>query len=292
MSQHVVELHVVDLVGSLSLETFVDQRELRLAGLKLEVVEDGAEPSHADEAGSALVFILEERLNQQTAVGNLRAESLHNSVQNLFLFAVKHITGVQNARSSKAGQALRRVLLKVVFGEDLGNVLAEVHVVNERRVSGVFDGVHFLQKFVLFQGKLHLLRVQHRSKFGGRKHSLAQEVVVLEELEKTNAVLLDDLLDLKHEVVKGLAATEVGEPRVVGALGAGVGTVNIKDEHVAVLQEIGVTDLAARGAVAAVNFLHASYLSLAQRKAVGGEHLAEDFGSYLEVAVLVKVLEE
>jgi len=58
-----IELRVVDLVRSLSLEPLVDEFELLLARVQLEVVHDLAEAGHRNETATALVLILEERLN-------------------------------------------------------------------------------------------------------------------------------------------------------------------------------------------------------------------------------------
>ena len=61
MSQNIVELNVVYLVGSLSLEASVDKTKLLLTGLKLQVVENRTEASHVNESCARFVLVLEKR---------------------------------------------------------------------------------------------------------------------------------------------------------------------------------------------------------------------------------------
>jgi hypothetical protein len=152
--------------------------------------------------------------------------------------------------------------------------------------------VHLLEQLVLLSSQLNFLGVQNGPELGGREDSLAEEVVVLEELKEADTVLFDAMLDLYHKVLEGLASTVVDELGSVSALRASVRSIDIKDEHVTVLKEVGVTNLVAGSAVATVDLGNAGDLSLAQEESVGGEHLAEDLGSHLEVSVTVKVLEE
>ena len=63
-SQHEVEFNVVDLVGRLRCESFLDQVIFPLGQLQLKVVEDRSETGEVDEAAAALVFVLEEWLDQ------------------------------------------------------------------------------------------------------------------------------------------------------------------------------------------------------------------------------------
>ena len=292
MSQHVVELHVVDFVSGLRLEPLVDQSELGLSAHHLEVVENGAEPGHANESGGTLILVLVEGLHEQAAVAHLSAESAHKRVEASLLVAVEHVAGVKDAGGGEAAEALGGVLLEVLLGEYIGDVLAEVYVVHERGVGRVLDAVHLLEELKLLSGEQDFLGVEDGAELGGRKDTLAEEVVVLEELEKADAVPFDNLFDLEHEGVEGLVTGVVNELGAVSALGAGVGAVDVEDEHVAVLEEVGVTDFVVGGAVAAVDLGNAGDLGLGQGEAVSGEHLAEDLGGHLEVAVLVEVLEE
>jgi hypothetical protein len=292
VSEHVVELNVVDLVSGLRLEPLVDQCEFGFAGQQLEVIENRTEACHADEARSTLVLVLVERLDQQAAVANLRAKSLHKLIEVLLFACVKHVAGVQNAGCGKACQTLGGVLLEVFLGEDFGAIFAEIYVVDERSVGGVSNAVHFLEQLVLLSSQLNFLGVQNGPELGGREDSLAEEVVVLEELKEADTVLFDAMLDLYHKVLEGLASTVVDELGSVSALRASVRSIDIKDEHVTVLKEVGVTNLVAGSAVATVDLGNTGDLSLAQEESVGGEHLAEDLGSHLEVSVTVKVLEE
>lgn len=80
---------------------------------------------------------------------------------------------------------------------------------------------------------------------------------------------------------------------MVGALGTGVGSVNVKPQHVAVLKEIVITNLNwLVGLSAAVNLGDASHLVFVHGEAMSEHNLAEDLGGDLEVLVVVVILEE
>lgn len=64
MAHHVVELHVVDLVGGLRHESLEDDGKFGLAHLHLEVIEDRPEARESDETRSAAVLVLEVGFDQ------------------------------------------------------------------------------------------------------------------------------------------------------------------------------------------------------------------------------------
>jgi len=80
LSKDVVELHVVDFIRSLGLESLVNKGELLLTAQKLNIVEDGAEASHGDEATSGAVLVLEEGLDQESAESHLLGKSEQDGV--------------------------------------------------------------------------------------------------------------------------------------------------------------------------------------------------------------------
>lgn len=57
--QNVVELHVVDLVGSFGLESLLDQIVFAFCQLELKVVENWSETGEIDETRTAFVLVLE-----------------------------------------------------------------------------------------------------------------------------------------------------------------------------------------------------------------------------------------
>jgi hypothetical protein len=63
----VVELAVVDFVGSFGLEALVNESELAVAAAQFEVVEDLLEAAHRQEARALAVLVLEEGFDQKAA---------------------------------------------------------------------------------------------------------------------------------------------------------------------------------------------------------------------------------
>ena len=88
VSQDVVELDIIDLVGGLSLETLLNDVEFFCAHLHAEVIEDRSETSEGNEPTTALVLILEVRFDQKASVLDISAKTLKASHQNLFFLSV------------------------------------------------------------------------------------------------------------------------------------------------------------------------------------------------------------
>ncbi len=99
VSEHVVELNVINLVGCLRLESLLNNVQLLLVHLHAEIVKDGAEASECDEPTSASVLVLEVRLNQQASVLHICAQSLQALDQNFFFSSVQNILRVENGGS-------------------------------------------------------------------------------------------------------------------------------------------------------------------------------------------------
>lgn len=75
MTEHMVKFDVIDLKGTLSLETFADQCVFLFADLHFEDVKYGAETSHGNKARVALIFVLEVRLEQKSSMSDISANA-------------------------------------------------------------------------------------------------------------------------------------------------------------------------------------------------------------------------
>ena len=91
VSQNVVKLHVVDLVGGFGREAFRNDCILLLGDAHFEVVEDRSETGEVYEPGSSLVLVLEMRLHQQSSVFNVLTKSAKACNQHLLFCIVKNI---------------------------------------------------------------------------------------------------------------------------------------------------------------------------------------------------------
>ena len=96
MPQDVVKLDVIDFVGGLRCEAFLNNRVLLVAQLHPEVVEDGAEAREVDEAAPAPVLVLEVRFDQKATVLHVGTQAHQAGNQNLFFVVVEDVLGVQD----------------------------------------------------------------------------------------------------------------------------------------------------------------------------------------------------
>ena len=96
VSEHVVELGVVDFVGCLRLESLQDDGILIIGDLHAEVVEDRFEACEGNESRMVLVFVLEVWLDQKSSILDISAETLQTLDQNLLLCVIQHVLGVQD----------------------------------------------------------------------------------------------------------------------------------------------------------------------------------------------------
>lgn len=177
MSQYVVEIHVVDFVRCLRGKSLVDKHVLRICQLHLEIVEDGPEPAHRDKARLALILVLKEWLDQESAVTNICAKSLQNCVQRLFLLVIQHVVWVQDGGSLPASDLFCWVFLQVFFRENFFNFLAERDVVHHGWV--VWNLEVGLQSVQLRICQLNFLSVQNTSELLVWKVAFPEQVMVL-----------------------------------------------------------------------------------------------------------------
>ena len=96
VSEHVVELDVVDFVGCLRLESLQDDGILLIGDLHAEVVEDRFETSEGNESRMVLVFVLEVRLDQQASILDISAQTSQAYDQNLLLIVIQNVLRVQD----------------------------------------------------------------------------------------------------------------------------------------------------------------------------------------------------
>lgn len=168
----------------------------------------------------------------------------HAVMQALLLSVGQHVLGVQDGGCFKRLKSLGWVLLEVLLGEDAGDLLAEVNVVNKRRVCFILNTVVLFQKDVFSGSKLNFMGVEAGSKLGGGDDALAENIVILEELEQTDTVALNNLLNLSHQFYHSLVAIEIDPFSTVGRVNTTVGRINnVGQWLVRILEEIGVLDL-------------------------------------------------
>ena len=183
-SEDVIELDVVDLIGGFGLESLVNEGEFLLVAQKLNIVEDGAEASHGDESGSGAILVLEEGFDQESSESNLFSKSNEDGVEDLLFFVVQTILGVEDGRSVERLKSLGRVLLKILFGENVINLGVEFGVAYESRVVG--DHVVVLKCFVLRDSEHDLLDVKNVTEPLARHISLSEDIVILDEFKKSD----------------------------------------------------------------------------------------------------------
>ena len=194
-----IELYVIDLVLCLGLESLVDQIVFSIGDPQLLIIKDGSEARIAHKSAITLVLVLEERLDQESSVSDVRADSLHACVQLGFFFGRERALGIQDRRRLESRQGGLRVLLQVLQGEDVFYVLIEIEISD-------FDWVYWipiviLQFLVFFSGQLKLLCVESCSELGGFNGSFSQRVVILQEFSQPDSISHDLILDFPHQAI-------------------------------------------------------------------------------------------
>lgn len=116
---------------------------------------------------------MEEGLDQQSVVAHVNAQSVQKSVQSSLLIVREARLGIKDGGGAEGGEGLRGVLLKCLIGKDIGDLFAEVDIVDEGRVSRVGDGVVVFQQLVLVGGEHNLLGMEGGAELGGLDASLA-----------------------------------------------------------------------------------------------------------------------
>ena len=131
--------------------------------------------------------------------------------------------------------------------------------------------------------------MEGRLELASHKVALAENIVVLEELDHSNAVLLYHVFNLRHQGLVLLFASKIEVPIHVRRLGAGGWSVDSLVEVVAVTEELGIFDLQV---LVSVDEGKQVDLLIADREPEVGKDLSEDLLRDLEVLMAVVVLEE
>ncbi len=165
VSQHMVKLHVVDLISSLGLEALLNDGVLLVGDSHFKVVKDGAEAREGNEARAALVLVLEVRLDEQATVLDVGAKAHQTGNQHLLLVVVQHVLGVKDGGRVELVGSYSRLLLQVFVCEDSIKVVTECRVIDEAAVG--WQGEGSLQTLVLLWRQVDALSVQSSSKLLG-----------------------------------------------------------------------------------------------------------------------------
>lgn len=213
-SQHVVELDVIDLVGSLGLEALEDDGIFLICDHHAEIVKDRSEASEGNESTAALILILEVRFDEETTVLDIGSKALEDSNKDLFFSSVQDILGVKDRGRIKWIDSGRRVLLESFICEDCVELLSEIKVVDAAGV--VRHSVVSLKSLVLSRCQGNTLRVEHTAELLCWQIALAENIVILEELLKSDSIFLDHLLHFGHQGLVLLLAVEISESVDVG----------------------------------------------------------------------------
>ncbi len=287
VSQHVVKLNVINLVGCLRLETLLNNVQLLLAHLHAEIVKDGAEASECDETTSTSVLILEVRLDQQASVLHICAQSLQALNQNFLFSSVQNILRVEDGGCIEIVDSCGGVLFKGFISEDGVKFFCELGVVNKTSIC--WSCVVFFKTLILSNCQVHSLRVEHTTELLSRKVALAQNVVILEEFSQSDSVLFDNVFDLFHEGIMSLLAIEVNKFVHIGGLCVGGWSMNHILQAVGIIQKFSVLDIIILVSIDQGNSIDIFLTDLEMERV---EYLAEDFRGDLEVTKGVTILEE
>ena len=130
---------------------------------------------------------------------NVGTESLKACNEDALFGLVEDILGVENRWSVEGVWAGGWVLLESFIGENAIKFVAEDGVGDKVRVLRC--GKVFLKSIVLDSGKVDSLSVEHASELLNGDVALAEDIVILEELLQSNAIFLNDLLDLLHKCI-------------------------------------------------------------------------------------------
>jgi hypothetical protein len=200
VSKHVVELNVINLVVSLSLEPLEDDLIFFFGNLELHRVKDGSEASVGNEAALALILVLEEGLNEEALVADEPAEALEAGIEDLFFVSRKLMLRIKDRGSLEVDGLFKGVLLEILHSENLLKDFVDSNIVNFSSIPSYSE--FFLKNFELFVSEIDLLSIEDTSELLRSDGTLSKKIVVLEELAQADAVLLHLRLQLKDELVK------------------------------------------------------------------------------------------
>lgn len=185
---------------------------------------------------------------------------------------------------------LQGVLLQVLEGEDVLDCLVEVNVVDLGGVVGY--SVIGLEGLVFIIGQHDLLRVKDSSELLVDNMALSEGVVILEELTKTDAVLLDLGLQLEHQVSDLLLANENSLLADILIFLSLVQLFHLLFEGLegcAIIDELKIPNLIV---VSAVDRLNGAHFLIVHNEAQVIQGLSELLRGHLEVFVTIPILEE
>ena len=145
------------------------------------------------------------------------------------------------------------------------------------------------ESFKFGRSQSDTLRVQNSSEFLSSQAALAECIVILQELLKSNAVFLDDLLDFSHECLVVIHTVEVSKSVSKSGLGACSIAIDHVFKAVCITKEVSILD----GVIfVAVNKRDSFNLLFANLEAESVENLSENLWSHFKGAKCVSVLEE
>ena len=211
------------------------------------VIENGPKSGIRHKAALRLILVLEEWLDEESAVLHVSSNSHHCHLELLLFLLSKLILGVQDRGSRIIGQSLGWILLQIFGSEDLLDFFVEVEVSHLGWLCRV--SVVILQQLILLRGQLYLLGVEGRSELGCIDLALSQWVVVLEEFADSDSVSLHHIHHLGHEGIDGLSSGEIDIDWLISRLGTGIWLIDVVSKHRAVVQEWQVLNIAKLSAV-------------------------------------------
>ena len=181
------------------------------------VIKDRSEPGVGDKTTLALVLVLEEWLDQKSAVSHVSSNSDHGSLQLLFLLWRHGHLGIQDRWSRVVAQRLSWILLQHLIGEDLLYGLVEVKVPDLGGFCLITEVI--LQDLVLLGRQLYFLSIEGGSELCSVNLALAQWVMVLKELSDSDSVSLDHVHDLGHQRFDLLGPRKINVNWLISGLG-------------------------------------------------------------------------
>lgn len=192
-----IKFAVIDLICCLCAETFLDDSVFLFRDLHLEVVEDRSETSEVNKACSCAVFVLEVWLDQESSVLHISSKSLQTANKNLFFSIVEHIFRIKNGWCTERVQSLCWVFLEVSICENGIICFAEGDIINQTSILWScilgFEGIEFCGS------QLNSLSIKNTSEFLCWDIAFAENIMILEEFQKSNTILLNHVLDLYCE---------------------------------------------------------------------------------------------
>ena len=172
---------------------------------------------------------------------HISAKALKHSDEDALLFIIEHVLRVKDRGSIVARRHSSRVLFQSLVCEDVVELIAESHVVDETSV--IRQGEVILKTLELSRSELQVLSVEDTAEFLRRKVSLSESVEILEELEQPDSVLLHKVFDFLHERIVSMLAIEIGEALDVSRFRASSGPVDHILEAVGVTKEFSIFDV-------------------------------------------------